>query len=394
MAESTRIPVKPEVLRWARETAGLDVYTAAARIGVYPDRLAAFESGGAVPTLNQVRTMAVAYHRPLAALFMTEPISGEKLPALPDFRRPDRPEQLDEVMPAALQRAIMRAHRQRDALVEIAEDLDLPPEAVTASFALDENNPEQAGVELRRVLDIDSIPSTVLSRPPEFLRALIRAAEELNVAVIQVQRVYVRQMRGFSLGDGPCPVVALNGADWPRGKTFSLLHELAHVGFRSNGLCDLEHRSEEVIERACDQTAAAALMPLEVFLTRLDGLTGQKLTADIAREIGKEFGASGESATLRMVELGAATWDDYRRLKSDFDEVYLQFKAAEREQNAGTDAPIFYQLKVRDLGRRFIHQVLEAYGDNVLSSRDVAQLLEVGYDKIPKLARAAGEDFS
>lgn len=391
MVAPTRIPVKPQVLTWARETAGLDLPSAAGRIGVKLDRLTAFESGEVVPTLNQVRAMAVAYHRPLAALFMTEPIPGEKLPSLPDFRRP---EQLDEVMSPALQRAIMRAHRQRDALLEIAEDLELPPETVTASFALDQTDPERAGAELRRVLGIDSIPNSVLSRPPEFLRALIRTAEALNVAVIQVQRVDVRHMRGFSLGDGPCPVVALNGADWPRGKTFSLLHELAHVGFRSNGLCDLEHRSDEVVERACDETAAAALMPREVFLHSLGGLMGSKLTAEVAREIGNGFGASGESATLRMVELGAATWDDYWRLKRDFDEAYSQFKLAEREENAGSDAPIFYQLKVRDLGRRFIHQVLEAYGENVISSRDVAQLLEVGYDKVPKLARAAGEDYS
>lgn len=389
MATSARIPIKPHVLKWARDTAGLDMATAAARVGVKQDRLEAFESGEAVPTLNQVRTLALAYHRPLAALFMAEPIPNEKLPALPDFRRPER---LDSIIPASLQKAIMRAHRQRSALVEIAEDLDWPPESVNPTFALDKADPEKAGAELRRVLGLDATPPSVLSRPADFLRALTRAAEQLNVAVIQVQRVDVAQMRGFSLGDGPCPVIALNGADWPRGKAFSLLHELAHVGFRSNGLCDLEHRSEEALERACDRTAAAALMPRSAFLRKLNAFEGQALNAAMARQLGSEFGASGESATLRMVELGEASWDDYWRLKSEFDAAYVEYKAAEREENSGGDAPIFYQLKVRDLGRRFIHQVLEAYGENVLSSRDVAQLLEVGFDKLPKLARAAGEE--
>jgi hypothetical protein len=93
-----------------------------------------------------------------------------------------------------------------------------------------------------------------------------------------------------------------------------------------------------------------------------------------------------------MVELGRATWNDYRRLKPEFDRAYQQYKSDEQEKSAGTDAPIFYQLKTRDLGRRFIHQVLEAHGEDLISSRDTAQLLEVSYDKIPKLARAAGED--
>jgi transcriptional regulator with XRE-family HTH domain len=121
MTSSTRIPVRPQVLRWARETAGLDVPTAAHRLGVKPERIAAWETGEAVPTIRQVRTMAASYHRPLAALFMADPIANEKLARLPDFRRS---EHHAEIMPSALQRAIMRAYRQRDALVGIAEDLD------------------------------------------------------------------------------------------------------------------------------------------------------------------------------------------------------------------------------------------------------------------------------
>jgi len=390
MTSPTRIPVKPQVLRWARESAGLDIPTAAHRVGVKPERITAWEAGEAVPTIRQVRTMAASYHRPLATLFMADPIADEKLARLPDFRRA---EHHAEVLPSALQRAIMRAYRQRDALVGIAEELDLPPEEVNARFKLDpQMNAEVAADELRRALAMDSIPDAVVSKPDEFLRQLIRAAERLNVTVIQVQRVALPDMRGFSLGDGPCPIVALNGADWPRGKIFSLLHELSHVGFRSNGLCDLEHRSSEEIERKCDLVAAAALMPRQAFLRRAGDLTGSTMTAEVARSLGAAFGASGESATLRMVELGRATWDDYWRLKPAFDSAYQKYKAEERERNAGTDTPIFYQLKTRDLGRRFIRQVLEAHGEEVISSRDAAQLLEVSYDKIPKLAQAAGED--
>lgn len=391
MPSPMRIPVKPEVMRWARETAGLDVPTAAQRIGVKPERVAAWENGEAVPTIKQVRTIAATYHRPLATLFMADPIADEKLAVLPDFRRSDHH---TEILPNALQKAIMRAHRQRNALLEIAEDLELPPSETEAKFSLDsEMNEEDAGSELRRALAMDSLPATVVSRPEEFLRQLVRAAEQLNVTVTQVQRVAPQDMRGFSLGDGPCPIVALNGADWPRGKIFSLLHELCHVGFRSNGLCDLEHRSSEAIERKCDGVAAAAIMPRAAFLQTVGAVTGEGLSADTARSLGNAFGASGEAATLRMIELGRATWDDYRRLKPAFDSAYQLYKSDEREKSAGTEAPIFYQLKTRDLGRRFIHQVLEAHGEDVISSRDAAQLLEVSYDKIPKLARAAGEEF-
>ena len=386
----TRLSVEPSVLRWARETAGLDVTTAAERIGVKQDRVERWEDGSLAPTLNQIRTMSDAYVRPLASLFMPEPPVDDVKRDLPDFRRL---EARSHVVGRALQKAMMRAYRQRDALREVAEDLELPESDTTATYTLDQQlDPSVLGEQLRAALDIDSISKAVLLQPESLLRELVRRAESLNVTVIQVQRVDVTEMRGFSLGDGPCPVVALNGADWPRGKVYTLLHELAHVGFRSNGLCDLQHTEDARLERLCDIVAATALMPAQAFLRSLGSLLPDSLTSDLARAIGNEFGASGESALLRMVELGRATWDDYWRLKPEFDGAYASYKAAERERNADRDSPIYYQVKRRDLGRRFISQMVAAHQEDVLSSRDLAQLLEVSYDKVPKLLGTAEEN--
>ena len=379
----TRLSVEPSVLRWARETAGLDLDTAATRIGVKPDRVTQWEDGSLAPTINQIRTMADVYARPLAALLMSEPPAEDVKRELPDFRRP---EAQSRVVSRALQKATMRAYRQRDALRDVAADLELPESESTATYALDQAlDPSALGEQLRNALRLDLIPKPVLLQPETLLRDLVRQAERLNVTVIQVQRVAIAEMRGFSLGAGSCPIVALNGSDWPRGKVYTLLHELAHVGFRSDGLCDLQHGQDARLERMCDAVAAAALMPAQAFVAALGSARPGRLSVDLARAVGNEFGASGESALLRMVELGRATWDDYWRLKPEFDSAYTEYKAAEKERNAGQDSPIFYQVKRRDLGRRFISQMVTAYEEDALSSRDLVQLLEVSYDKIPKL---------
>ena len=389
MATVTRLAVNPDVLRWARTTADVDVATAATRVGVKPNRITQWESGEVQPTINQLRSMSVAYQRPLAALLMTQPLVDEERPHVPDFRRPETRE---AASPAALQRAIMRAHRQRDALREIAQELGWPEEATFADLEFPDGvGAERAGETLRASLRMDTIARGTVSRPTEHLRELVRRAEDLRITVIQVQRVEVSTMRGFSLGDGSFPIVALNGADWPRGKIFSLLHELAHVGFRSSGLCDLEQLDDSALERRCEQVAATALMPARAFRSALGTLRGNELTVEAARAVGNEFGASGEAAVLRMIELERADWDDYWRLKPSFEEAYRQFKREEKSRGEGKDAPIFYQLKARDLGRRFVRQVLEAYGDDAISSRDLVQLLEVSYDKIPKLAGTLGD---
>lgn len=392
MTSPTRLPVQPSVIKWARETAGLDVPTAADRIGVKAERVEAWEDGSLDPTINQIRAMADTYVRPLAALFMQEPLKNDVKRDLPDFRRR---EVRTQIATRALQKAMMRAHRQRDALRDVAEDLDLPERAITAQFSLDQRlSAEALGDRLRKALRMDLITKSMLLQPEALLRELVRRTEDLNVTVIQVQRVEVTEMRGFSLGEGTCPIVALNGADWPRGKVYTLLHELAHVGFQSNSLCDLQQSLDSSLERQCDAVAAAALLPAAQFVDALGGVSPGEVTQELAKAIGNEFGASGEAALLRMVELGRASWDDYWRLKPHFDQAYSWFKADEKQRNAGKDSPIFYQVKTRDLGRRFIRQMVSAHQEAVLSSRDLTQLLEVSYDKVPNLVRLVGEDIA
>jgi Zn-dependent peptidase ImmA (M78 family) len=222
----------------------------------------------------------------------------------------------------------------------VAEDLELPDSAISPPFSLDQRLTADAlGDQLRTALRMDLISKSVLLQPEVLLRELVRRVEELNVTVIQVQRVEVSEMRGFSLGDGTCPIVALNGADWPRGKIYTLLHELAHVGFRSNGLCDLQRTQDLALERRCDAVAAAALMPASPFLAALGSVSPGAITQDFAKAVGNEFGASGEAALLRMVELDRANWDDYWRLKPGFEQAYAAFKAEENSVTPTKMAP-------------------------------------------------------
>ena len=75
-----RVPVKPELLRWARERAGREV---ASLSKPFP-KLEAWESGEVQPTLKQLEHFARATHTPIGYLFMQEP-PVEHVP-IPDFR--------------------------------------------------------------------------------------------------------------------------------------------------------------------------------------------------------------------------------------------------------------------------------------------------------------------
>ena len=80
----TRVAIRPELLRWARERAGiLDVGELQGR---FP-KLGEWETGEAQPTLKQLEAFAQAVHVPIGYLFLPEP-PGEPLP-IPDFRTHD-----------------------------------------------------------------------------------------------------------------------------------------------------------------------------------------------------------------------------------------------------------------------------------------------------------------
>ena len=76
----TRVPVNPELLRWARERSGIAQEDLAAKFRKLPE----WEDGETQPTLKQVEAFARAVHVSVGYLFLTEP--PEEAVPIPDFR--------------------------------------------------------------------------------------------------------------------------------------------------------------------------------------------------------------------------------------------------------------------------------------------------------------------
>ena len=76
----TRVPVNPELLRWARERSGLAQDDLATKFRKLPE----WEDGETQPALKQVEALARAVHVPVGYLFLAEP--PKKPVSIPDFR--------------------------------------------------------------------------------------------------------------------------------------------------------------------------------------------------------------------------------------------------------------------------------------------------------------------
>jgi transcriptional regulator with XRE-family HTH domain len=78
--------VNPDILKWARETAGFSIADAAAKLEIGDargvageDRLAAYEAGEQEPSRPLLLRMAKQYRRPLLTFYMTKPpLMGER----------------------------------------------------------------------------------------------------------------------------------------------------------------------------------------------------------------------------------------------------------------------------------------------------------------------------
>lgn len=388
-----RIPIAPEVMKWARKTAGYsDIEVASKKLVVPLEQVKGWESGDIEPTIAQLRKAAKLYKRPLAVLLLPDP---PKDFSVPHNYRKLKHEEANTWSPT-LHAEYKRALSQREVIIELEE---VSPESVskTSSKIKVANNMTavELGKHFRSVLGIDKWSNPIKTNPNKALNAAIDAAEEMGILVIQTKGVHYKEMRGMSISKWPHPIVILNGSDWPRPRLFSLLHELAHIAKNSSGICDLHEikpqlrDEDDTLEHYCNQVAANVLMPKELIEQNAALIKISKWTVELLREYSQGYSASSEAFLLRLIDLGKADWNDYRSIKPQLDQIYederAKLKARQKDKKSG---PTFYVVKARDLGHGYIHSIMSAFDMRAISSYDAADYLDVKYNQIPKLQEA------
>ncbi len=85
MAKSFTIEINPEILKWARETAGYSKEQTAKRLKITEDDYEKLEKGEKSPTFQQLKTLTKFFNRPMAVFFLPS-IPEETLTSL-SFRK-------------------------------------------------------------------------------------------------------------------------------------------------------------------------------------------------------------------------------------------------------------------------------------------------------------------
>ena len=382
MPNRPRAHINPDVLAWARQAAGYPPDQAARKIGVSPERLLTWESGEGWPTLRQLRLVAGVYKRPSALFYRSTP-PVETL-TVPDFRLlPEGQTLYSPPLLFEIRRSFERRNIALEIMAELGEELPAFP------FAPDNSAPDHLARHIRQRLGISLEAQFTWHEHYTALRSWTSAIENLGVLVFQVSNVDVSEMRGFSIAEYPLPVIGLNGKDSPRGRIFTLFHELAHIMLQHGGICDLHEADAEVsepLETLCNQTAAETLVPAPALLQDhrvIDNGPSLTWSNEKLQYLANRFMVSQEVILRRLLTLGRTTNVFYRRNRQEWQEALL----VDREKPTGF-VP-YYRRVLRDNGRAYTRLVLSAFYNDVISSRDLSSFLGgVGLQHIGSIEQA------
>ena len=373
-----RTLINPGIVDWAQARAGLTVDDLARKMGVRPDRLMRWKTGGEAMTFKQIKKLAEKTYTPLGYLFAEKP-PVESLP-VPDFRtfgdysaraKPSV-DLLDTIY--GMQR---RQNWFRDYLIEIGA----APLPFTQRDTRRQNVPEVAA-SIRELLQVEKNQGIAepFSGREAAMRGLLESVGDNTGILIMRNGVVgnnthrplnVKEFRGFALYDEYAPLIFVNGKDAKAAQIFTLAHELAHIYLGEGGVSNLDFRTLDNADKAekfCNAVAAELLVPVKPFLLRWE--KGKAPRRQIAA-IGKKLNVSNRLVARCARERRLMSHDEYWKFYEAEEERFRNAPAPER---AGGN---FYDTYFRRANRRFAAAVVVSALEGRLSYRDAHNLLGV-----------------
>ncbi|MXW15548.1 MAG: ImmA/IrrE family metallo-endopeptidase [Rhodothermaceae bacterium] len=281
--------VNPDIMVWARKTAGLTIEEAATKIQLERHKLEKIERGEDIPTPSMLRRMAEKYRRPPVTFYLED--IPRKSNYGTDFRgRAKEYTPKEEAHVSALLRYAQSSQQLIRATLELEEEAIILP--FVGFLRQKWNLPKEAGSVKQRLLDMstsqykesvsdalggldlvlgDECTRDIYHAQPNKAKSfkLLRAScERSGIFVILKNDLgsYHTKMssnlfRAFVVADEIAPLMVINSGDSEAAKSFSLLHEIVHLLLEQTGISDLELSNP--IEKFCNQVAGQWLLPSE-----------------------------------------------------------------------------------------------------------------------------------
>ena len=366
------IPVNPDVLLWARETAGFGIDEVVAKINrkrVTTRTVEAWERGEESPTYPQLERLAYEiYKRPLALFFFPEPPQEES--PRQSFRT--LPEYEVSKMPPRLHYLIRQARVMQIDLAELNDNVNPATRQILhdLSFKPDVSVDEMTA-KVRKYLNIDLATQCAWKNTDEAFKAWRNALEEHGVFVFK-EAFKDDAFSGFCLYDEKFPVIYINNSKSDTRQIFTLFHELTHLLLGTGGIDT--HRDDYIefltgddrkIEILCNRFAGCFLVPDDDFNKRISGI---RISETSIQELARQYHVSREVILRKFLDRGAVNQPYYE------EQVDQWAKAAPLRTGSGGN---YYATKGIYLGGHYLEMAFSRYYQNRISIEQLANYLGV-----------------
>jgi Zn-dependent peptidase ImmA (M78 family) len=392
--------INPAILQWARETAGLDLESAAQKIALGrargasgAERLAALEQGEAEPSRPLLLKMAKQYRRPLLAFYLAAPPRkgnrGQDFRTLPEGSSVEDEAVLD---------VLLRDIQTRQALVRAAlEDEEEPEPLDWIGSARIEEGTARLVERIRESLTFDLSEFRGNDNPEDAFKLIREGVEALGAYVILASNLGSHHttlgtdvFRGFAIADPIAPFVVVNDQDSRTAWSFTLLHEFAHLWLGYTGVSGGTFDRE--VERFCNDVASELLLPaaeLQQFVINsvwsATELQGEIDAFASARRVSRSMVA------YRLFLAAAISGDQWRSLTQYFRRQWLDHRELQRE--SGRDAPggpSYYVVRRHRVGGALLRTTARLLESGALTTVKAGQVLGVKPNNVQALVYPHG----
>jgi Zn-dependent peptidase ImmA (M78 family)/DNA-binding XRE family transcriptional regulator len=352
----TDIPVSGRVVSWAREFRGLSREEAAGKLGMSVDELEEIETEASQPSLTKFEKMASVYRLPLATLFRQTP--PKTPPELTDFRTFEgAPPQTSFDFRVALSNV-----RSLQATLEILKTEDQQfLGAQLRQYDL-KDDPFQTGENERTAIRV-SVAQQLAWGSGEGFRRWRAVIESLGISVY-LQKFKLADCRGCAiLDDNNIPAIVINKSDSSENaRTFTLIHEYAHLLIRRPGISDLNRKNP--VETWCNRFAAAFLMPVLALRRVLPSWPPHPFdwSDETIQNAARELNVSAQALAIRLEELGKAR----KGLNQRFNFPAVPKKA---------EKVSYVTKRLSELGGRYTASVIEALDREIIDNVRASEAL-------------------
>lgn len=341
-----------------------------------------------LPTILQAKKIAKCLHIPFAGLYMnTGDINVRAIPAIKNYRTLDGSLSVDD---SGFNIAICDVLQERDFLIEESKELGIRIPTFSAPLLSSEDPSEWANT-IRKYFAIDLGDQYKCSSARQFYLYLRDRLERKGIFVQCFTDVPIEVVRGFSVYDEKMPVIGINNDDHAPAKSFSLIHELAHLLKRESSVCNIMFNATSSLaeEVFCNAVAGELLVPKDALrIVIANGGYRRPYTTDAIRFIANRFSVSREVIIRRLLDTNRINNIEYDTFADEFRrEVEREREEQRLARQAGLKTGFRTSVSREAIDRTssvVCKTLYYGYGEELYSKRDIAQHLGIAQKHVDK----------